>query len=39
MFWPSGGADLSPDSQKWRQRGLEENREDVRWMPATLDPA
>ena len=38
VFWPSGGADLSPDSQKWRQPGLEENREDARWMPATLDP-
>lgn len=39
VFWPSGGADLSADSQKWRQPGLEENREDAQWMPATLDPA
>ena len=39
VFWPSGGASLNADSQKWRQPGLEENREDARWMPATLDPA
>ena len=39
VFWPSGGASLNADSQKWRQPGLEENREDSRWMPATLDPA
>ena len=39
VFWPSAGADLSTDSEKWRQPGLEENREDARWMPATLDPA
>ncbi len=39
VFWPSGGTGLNADSQKWRQPGLEENREDARWMPATLDPA
>ena len=39
VFWPSGGAGLSAESEKWRQPGLEENREDARWMPATLDPA
>ncbi len=38
VFWPSGGADLGEESQRWRQPGLEGNREDARWMPATLDP-
>lgn len=39
LFWPSGGTEINADSQRWHQPGLEDNREDARWMPATLDPA
>ena len=38
IFWPSGGANLNPDSKRWRQPNLDGGQEDCYWRKASLDP-
>ena len=38
IFWPVGGANLNPDSKKWKQPNLDGDQEEGCWMKASLDP-
>ena len=39
IFWPSGGAKLNSDSQRWKQPLPNGNTADAQWMRSNLDPA